>query len=57
MVQVVLETPIHILVASSVLQEAVHESEMVSVLGNELCMGVGCLVHPVFGPQEDVRGV
>jgi hypothetical protein len=57
MVEVVLETPVHILVLSPVLKEGVHESDVIAILTDEFCMGVACLGLLVLGTQEQVGGI
>ena len=43
MVQVVLETPVDILILAGIFEKCCHESYVVSVLGYEFCMGIGGL--------------
>ena len=56
-VQEIFITPVDILVLSLVLEESIHQSEMVALLTHKFCMGVSGLAELVLGPQENIGSI
>lgn len=57
MVEEVVEAPVNILILATILEEGIHESEMVSLLVHKLGMRICCFSLLVLRPKEDIGSV
>lgn len=54
MIEEILEAPVHILILATVLEESIHEGQVIAFLTHEFGVCVTGLSLLVLGPKEDV---